>query len=199
VEKLTNNGYKIILIGGSAGSFQVTGNILSKLPTNFGIPIVLVLHRLKHVRHGFVEALLQKSKLPVIEPLDKETIKPGKVYLASANYHLYIEINGRFALSTEEAVNHSRPAIDLTFSTGSYCYQQKTVGIILSGANKDGAAGLKKVKDRGGLTIVQNPSEAQIPVMPLAAIEKSKTVDHILNSEEITEMLLLLHRKNGGN
>ena len=199
MEKLKSNGYKIILIGGSAGSFQVTGNILSKLPFNFSIPIVLVLHRLKHVRHGFVEALLQKSRLPVVEPFDKENIKPGIVYLAPANYHLYIEINGRFALSTEEAVNHSRPAIDLTFFTGSYCYQQKTVGIILSGANKDGAAGLKKVKDRGGLTIVQEPSDAQIPVMPVAAIEKTKAVDHVLSIEKIIELLLLLHRKNGGS
>ncbi len=181
--------YKLIIIGGSAGSFQLVTRILSKLPANFNIPVVLALHRLKHIRHGFVEALSIKSVLPVIEPLDKETLKPGKVYLAPANYHLYIELAGKFALSTEEPVNHSRPAIDLTFSTGAYCYKEKTVGIILSGANKDGAAGLKKLKDYGGLTIVQDPKEAQMPTMPVSAIDKTGSVDHIMKVDEIIRFL----------
>ncbi len=182
--------YKIIIIGGSAGSFQLVTKILSKLPANFNYPVVLALHRLKHVRHGFVEALSIKSTLPVIEPHDKDPIKPGKVYLAPANYHLYIELAGKFALSTEEPVNHSRPAIDLTFATGAYCYKEKTVGIILSGANKDGAMGLKKVKDWGGLTIVQDPAEAQITTMPLAALEKTeKKVNHIMKVDEIINFL----------
>lgn len=181
--------YKVVIIGGSAGSFQMVTKILSNLPSNFKIPVVLALHRLKHVRHGFVEALSIKSVLPVLEPLDKENIRPGKVYLAPANYHLYIELAGKFALSTEEPVNHSRPAIDLTFTTGAYCYKDKTVGIILSGANKDGALGLKKVKDWGGLTIVQDPKEAQIITMPTAAIEKTKNVDHIYKIDQIISFL----------
>lgn len=184
--------YKLIIIGGSAGSFQVVTNILAQLPKDFDIPIVLALHRLKHIRHGFVEALSLKSGLPVVEPLDKEQIKPGKVYLAPANYHLYVELAGTFALSTEEPVNHSRPAIDLTFLTGAYAYKNKTVGIILSGANKDGAFGLKKVKDWGGVTIVQNPSESQVTTMPVSAIEKCKTVDHIFKTEEIINYLVSL-------
>lgn len=181
--------YKMIIIGGSAGSFQVVTKILSKLPANFNIPVVLALHRLKHVRHGFVEALSIKSVLPVIEPLDKEAIKPGKVYLAPANYHLYIELANKFALSTEEVVNHSRPAIDLSFATGAYCYKEKTIGIILSGANKDGAIGLKKVKDAGGVTIVQDPSQSQMPTMPKAALEKTNGVDHIMSVDEIIKFL----------
>jgi len=182
--------YKLVIIGGSAGSFQLVTKILNKLPAGFNIPVVLALHRLKHVRHGFVEALSIKSVLPVIEPVDKEALKPGKVYLAPANYHLYIELAGKFALSTEEPVNHSRPAIDLTFSTGAYCYKDKTIGIILSGANKDGTVGLKKVKDYGGLTIVQDPQEAQITTMPLAALEKTDNqVDHIMKVDEIIRFL----------
>ncbi len=181
--------YKLIIIGGSAGSFQVVTKILSKLPANFNIPIVLALHRLKHVRHGFVEALSIKSVLPVVEPLDKEGLKPGKVYLAPANYHLYVELAGKFALSTEEPVNHSRPAIDLSFMTGAYSYKEKTIGIILSGANKDGAMGLKKVKDWGGLTIVQDPAEAQMPTMPKAALDMAGQVDHILKVDEIIKFL----------
>ncbi|MFN2396721.1 MAG: chemotaxis protein CheB [Bacteroidales bacterium] len=185
--------YKLIIIGGSAGSFQLVTRILSKLPAGFNIPVVLALHRLKHVRHGFVEALSIKSVLPVIEPLDKDGLKPGNVYLAPANYHLYIELAGKIGLSTEEPVNHSRPSIDLTFATGAYCYKEKTVGIILSGANKDGAMGLKKVKDYGGLTIVQDPSEAQMPTMPNAALEKAAPVDHILKVDEIIRFLSKLN------
>ncbi len=181
--------YKLIIIGGSAGSFQMVTKILSKIPANFNIPIVLALHRLKHVRHGFVEALSIKSVLPVIEPLDKESLKPGKIYLAPANYHLYVELAGKFALSTEEAVNHSRPAIDLTFTTGAYCYKEKTIGIILSGANRDGAWGLKKVKDWGGKTIVQDPADSQMPTMPKAALEKAGEVDHIYKIDEIIHFL----------
>jgi len=181
--------YKLIIIGGSAGSFQVINQMLSKLPREFKIPIILVLHRLKHVRHGFVEALSQKSSLPVVEPDDKTSIKPGNVYLAPANYHLFVEVNGRFALSTEEPVNHSRPAIDLSFKTTAYCFREKVIGIILSGANKDGAEGLKTIKQMGGLTIVQEPGEALIPVMPQAAIEKTGQVDHILSSSEIINFL----------
>lgn len=181
--------YKIVIIGGSAGSFQVVTSILANLPKDFPLPIVLALHRLKHIRHGFVEALNIKSNLPVIEPFDKDSIKPGNVYLAPANYHLLIELANTFALSTEEQINHSRPAIDLTFITGAYVYREKTIGIILSGANKDGALGLKKVKDFGGLTIVQDPAECQMPTMPLAALDVTK-VDYTLRVSEIIARLL---------
>jgi two-component system chemotaxis response regulator CheB len=184
--------YKVIIIGGSAGSFQVVTSILASIPKDFNIPIVLALHRLKHVRHGFVEALSLKSGLPVVEPNDKDSLKPGKIYLAPSNYHLYIELAGTFALSTEEAVNHSRPSIDLTFLTGAYSFKNKAVGIILSGANKDGAFGLKKIKDWGGITIVQDPKEAQVNTMPLAAIEKTKNVDHIFKTSEIIKFLINL-------
>ena len=91
---------KLIIIGGSAGSFQVITKILASLPKDFPVPVVLALHRLKHVRHGFVEALSIKSKMSVYEPYDKDKIKSGNIYLAPANYHLYIELAGTFALST---------------------------------------------------------------------------------------------------
>jgi two-component system chemotaxis response regulator CheB len=103
-------------------------------------------HRLKHVRSGFVEALSIKSGLPVREPDDKDPIKSGYIYLAPANYHMYIELGNKFALSTEEAVNHSRPSIDLSFISAAYNYKQKLIGIILSGANKDGGSRHKKSK-----------------------------------------------------
>src|SRR5271157_4711689 len=124
--------YKALMIGGSAGSFQVVANILNALPKDFDMPVFLCLHRLKHVRSGFVEALSLKSNIPVVEPYDKETIKPGRAYLAPANYHMFIELGNRFALSTEEPVNHSRPSIDLSFISAAQAYRNKLVGVILS-------------------------------------------------------------------
>jgi len=180
---------KYIIIGGSAGSFQAITKILSELPKNFSIPIFLCLHRLKHVRSGFVEALSIKSKLPIIEPKDKEYIKPGKIYLAPANYHMYFEIGNYFALSTEESVNHSRPSIDLSFISAAYVFKEKLIGIILSGANRDGAYGMKTVKDYGGIAIVQDPEECQVKTMTAAAI-KATTVDHIYSVDEIIDYII---------
>lgn len=181
-----NNSYKAVVIGGSAGSFQGVVKILSQLPKGFPLPIIMALHRLKHVRHGFVEALSLKSVVQVTEPNDKEQIKKGGVYLAPANYHMSVELGNYFALSTEEMVNNSRPAIDITLSTCAYLYKEKLIGILLSGANKDGALGMKHIKDRGGLTIVQEPSECMIETMPKAALAITK-IDHTLKVDEIIE------------
>lgn len=180
--------YKAVVIGGSAGSFQVISKILSEINPKFDLPIIMALHRLKHVRNGFVEALSIKSKKTIIEPSDKESIKKGMVYLAPANYHLCVELGNHFSLSTEEMVNNSRPAIDITIDTTSYVYKQKVIGILLSGANKDGAVGMKRLKDRGGYTIVQDPKECTITTMPEAALEIT-TIDQILKTNEIIQFL----------
>ncbi len=172
------------MIGGSAGSFQVVANILSAIPHDFDIPVFLCLHRLKHVRSGFVEALSLKSNIPVIEPFDKEPIKSGRAYLAPANYHMFIELGNRFALSTEEPVNHSRPSIDLTFITAAQAYRNKLIGVILSGANKDGAYGLKKIAELGGMTIVQDPNDCEVKTMTEAALQLTKA-NYIFSADKI--------------
>jgi two-component system chemotaxis response regulator CheB len=176
------------MIGGSAGSFQVVVKILNSLPQNFPVPVFLCLHRLKHVRSGFVEALSIKSNIPVVEPIDKETIKPGRAYLAPANYHMYIELGNKIALSTEEPINHSRPSIDLSFNTAAMAYRDKLIGVILSGANRDGAYGLKRVKEQGGLCIVQDPKECEVRTMTEASLQTTE-VDHIFSTEEIIQFL----------
>lgn len=183
--------YKALIIGGSAGSFQVITQILAALPKKFHMPVFLSLHRLKHIRTGFDEALAIKSKLPIIEPNDKEYIKPGYIYLAPANYHMYIELGNNIALSTEEVVNHSRPSIDLSFTSAAYTYKDKLIGVILSGANKDGALGLKSIKDAGGLTIVQDPDDCQVKTMTLAAM-KATDVDHIFSVRKIIDFIQTL-------
>lgn len=189
-----DNRYKAIVIGGSAGSFQGIVKILSELPDNFPLPIIMCLHRLKHVRNGFVEALSIKSKLEIVEPYDKQSIKKGKVYLAPSNYHMCTELGHYFSLSTEDMINNSRPAIDLTLGTTAYVFRNKLIGILLSGANKDGGLGMKYIKDRGGLTIVQEPSECMIDTMPKAALNLT-TIDHVLKIDEIVTFFNELHKQ----
>ena len=187
-----HKNFKAIVVGGSAGSFQGITKILAQLPADFPLPIILCLHRLKHVRNGFIEALSIKSIKDVIEPFDKESIKRGKVYLAPANYHLSIELGNYFSLSTEEMVNNSRPSIDITLETAAYTYKNKLIGILLSGANKDGAFGMKKIKDSGGYTVVQDPAECMIDTMPKAAINITE-IDHTLSVDKIIELLIEIH------
>lgn len=188
-----SNQYKAIVIGGSAGSFQGIVKILSSLPENFPLPIIMCLHRLKHVRNGFVEALSLKSIKPVVEPYDKENIKVGKVYLAPANYHLSCELGNTFSLSTEEMINNSRPSIDVTLESAAYVYKTKLIGILLSGANRDGALGMKRIKDRGGLTLIQDPAECMMDTMPAAAAKLTE-IDHSLKIDEIIDFLLELNQ-----
>lgn len=181
-------GYKAVIIGGSAGSFQIVTRILASMNSNFPFPVLLCLHRLKHVRSGFVEALSLKANIPVREPADKDQLKSGHAYLAPANYHMFIELANRIALSADDPVNHSRPSIDLSFITAANAYRDKLIGIILSGANRDGAFGLKKVADNGGLTIVQDPKESEVKTMPESALQLTK-VDYVYSTDQIIRFL----------
>ncbi|HSZ72495.1 MAG TPA: chemotaxis protein CheB, partial [Cytophagaceae bacterium] len=189
--------YKAVVIGGSAGSFQVLVKLLSTIPADFQLPIIIASHRLKHIRSGFVEALSLKSIKAIEEPEDKDPIKKGKVYLAPSNYHLSIELGNTFSLSTEEMINNSRPAIDITFETAAYVFKEKMIGILLTGANKDGALGMKAVADHGGMTIVQNPLECLVDTMPKAALSVT-SVDHILRIEELISFFKQLHKYQSG-
>lgn len=190
--------YKAIVLGGSAGSFQPVVKILSSIPSDFSLPIILCLHRLKHVRNGFAEALSIKSVKTVVEPHDKAIIK-DQVYLAPANYHLVLEKTFSskpfFSLSTNEPCNNSRPSIDITFESASYCYEDQLIGILLSGANKDGAVGMKNIKHRKGVAIVQDLEESMISAMPESALSSTK-VDYVLKIDEIITFLQSVHKYN---
>ncbi len=186
--------YKAIVIGGSAGSFKPVTELLATLPADFELPILFCLHRLKYVRNGFVEALSIKSNKKIVEPLDKEPIRKGGAYLAPANYHMCVELGNTFTLGTDELINNSRPSIDLTFETAAYVYRDKLIGILLSGANKDGAYGMRKIKEKNGLTIVQDPDESMINAMPNAALAMTE-IDMVMSVDEIIEFLMNLHKQ----
>ena len=180
--------FKIVVIGGSAGSFSVVLDMLSKIRPDFSIPIVFCLHRLKYVRTGIVEGLSLKSNLKIVEPDDKEKIQNNMVYIAPSNYHLFIEYDETFSLSTEYAYNYSRPAIDYTLSSAGLTFREKTLGILLTGANNDGAQGLKDIHDKNGYTIVQDPLTCDVPTMPKSAL-KLFTPDRILSPSDIIKLL----------
>lgn len=184
----SNKKYKAVIIGGSAGSFSVVSKILSKIDPGFPVPIIICMHRLKHVRSGLVEGLNMRSKIKVVEPDDKERIEGNRAYLAPSNYHLFIEYDNTFHLSTEDTLNHSRPAIDYTFSSAAYTYRDKVLGIILTGANKDGANGLKDIHLKNGTTIVQDPESCDIDTMTKAALKLFEP-DYVMSPEKIVEYL----------
>lgn len=181
----------IVVIGGSAGSFPVMSILLNQIPKNFEPPVILCLHRLKNVRHGFAEALNLKTNIRVREPEDKEPIEPNHIYLAPANYHLMIDYDYTFAFSASETVRYSRPSIDVLFMSAAAIFGDKVTAILLSGANTDGTDGMYAVHKKGGRTIVQAPNTCTVETMTSSAI-KSVSVQHILPPEKIIPTLVSL-------
>lgn len=181
--------YKAIVIGTSAGGLYALFFILEKLPASYPIPVIVVQHRSKDQRDLLEEVLQSKCMIRIKQADEKEKIEGGFVYIAPPDYHLLIEDNNTFSLSADEPVRHSRPSIDVLFETAAVVYKDGLVGIILTGASGDGAAGTAAVKKSGGLTIAQNPAEAQFPIMPNEAI-KTNRVNHIWTLAEIQYFLL---------
>lgn len=183
------NAYDAIVIGASAGGLYVMIRILKLLPPNFTIPIIVVQHRSRDERTLLEEVLQQKSSLRIKQADEKEQIQPGTVYFAPPDYHLLMEHNGTFSLSFEPPVNYSRPSIDVLFETAADVFKQRLLAVILTGANNDGAYGIKKIAQMGGTTVAQQPETADYPEMPKSAI-KTGYVQHILDPEGIGKFLL---------
>ncbi|MDP2338790.1 MAG: chemotaxis protein CheB [Bacteroidota bacterium] len=181
------NDFAIVLIGSSKGGLAALQKLLGFLPATFKTPVVIVQHRMESAEDLLVELLQKNTELYLKEVEDKDIINRGVIYLAPAGYHLLIE-EDHFALSTEGPVSASRPSIDVLFESAAEEFGSKVVGIILTGMNRDGAQGLKKIKEAGGITLVQDPEEAEARQMPDAAIAASK-VDYILALEGIGRFL----------
>ena len=145
--------------------------IFSGLSANIPFPVIVVIHRLKNVRSNIEEILQSYTSLKVKEAEDKEKLQAGCIYISPANYHLLVERNGSVALSTSEAVNYSRPSIDVCMISVAEAYAGNCIGIVCTGANKDGSNGLRYLQDVGSICIVQDPNEAQVRVMPDSALE----------------------------
>lgn len=182
--------FKLVVIGASQGGLRALEAILLGLPKQFPLALVIAQHR-HSVSEGHLAAYLQRqSALPVVEVQDKQAIVAGQVYLAPADYHLLVE-PGHFALSTEAPVTYARPSIDVLFESAADAYEKQVIGIILTGANHDGAEGLAKVAAYGGVAIVQDPATAESRTMPTAAI-KAVPAAKVLPLPEIVPFLINL-------
>jgi two-component system chemotaxis response regulator CheB len=162
--------------------------ILGSLPADFCVPIVVAQHRHKRSNEGLPAFFRRVTPLPVVDADDKQRIEPGHVYLAPADYHLLVE-KGELSLSVDEAVRYSRPSIDVLFESAADAYTTALIGIVLTGGNDDGARGAQRIKERGGMVVVEDPATAESPAMPQAAIE-TVAVDRILPLEGIAPFLI---------
>ena len=162
---------KAVVIGASAGGVEALLTIFAGLKSGYRLPIIVVLHLPDERRSQLAEVFARRVALPVREVQDKQPIVPGTLYFAAPGYHVSVEHDLSLSLSQEEPVHYSRPAIDYLFESAADVYQQRLAAILLTGANQDGAQGLSQVKQSGGLTIIQDPDEAQVATMPRAALE----------------------------
>ena len=161
-------GYDIVVVGTSWGGLAALRTLVAGLPDSFQMAVTLVQHRHKDSDHLLRTLLQERSTLRVFEVEDKMPLEHGHIYVAPPNYHTLIE-PGYFSLSTDAPVRFSRPSIDVTFASAADSYAHRTVGIVLTGANEDGAEGLSRISDRGGFAIVQDPASAESRPMPEAA------------------------------
>jgi two-component system chemotaxis response regulator CheB len=161
-------GYDIMMVGTSWGGLAALRSLVSGLPDSLCMAVTIIQHRHKDSDHLLRTLLQERSPLPVCEVEDKMPIEHGTVYVAPPDYHTLVE-PGFFSLSTEAPVRYSRPSIDVAFGTAADSYGHRTVGVVLTGANSDGAEGLRLISDRGGLAVVQDPETAESPTMPRAA------------------------------
>jgi two-component system, chemotaxis family, protein-glutamate methylesterase/glutaminase len=180
--------YDLVCVGASWGGLQALGRILNDLPADFDLPIAIAQHRHPDAHEGTLSELLQlQTNRPVLDVDDKMAIEPRRVYVAPPNYHLLVE-RGSFALSVDERIKFARPSIDVLFETAADAYGAGVIGIILTGANDDGALGLARIKKAGGVALIQDPLGAARRTMPDAAIAAT-VADAVLPLEEIGEFI----------
>nr|WP_319395492.1 chemotaxis protein CheB [uncultured Desulfobacter sp.] len=180
--------FEAVVIGGSAGSIEVVLSLLGNLQPDYPLPIIIVIHLHPSDRGGLAGQMDGQTAIRVKEAREKAPIEPGTVYTAPADYHLLVEHDKTFALSVDDRVNYARPSIDVLFESAAFVYGKNLIGILLSGANNDGAQGLSVIKRAGGLTVVQAPETAQYPVMPQAAVNIG-CVDQLLGQTTLFDIL----------
>jgi two-component system chemotaxis response regulator CheB len=187
--------YRCIAIGVSSGGMTALTTIIPTLPAWFPLPVIVVQHISPNSDNYTTRYLDRISQVTVKEVDEKEKIKPGVVYTAPPNYHVLVEEDETFSLSVENRINFARPSVDVLFESAADAFGPALIGVILTGANNDGSIGLKRIKERGGLTVVQDPENAEVDGMPASALA-CVDVDHILELTEIGPFLVELGRKN---
>ncbi len=183
--------HELVAIGTSWGGLTALQQLLESAPGELAVPVVVAQHRAAGSMRAAIEDLLQShTQLVVREADDKDELLPGHLYLAPPDYHLLVE-PGTLALSVDARVRYSRPSIDVLFESAADAYGERVVGVLLTGANDDGAEGLARIQAAGGYTVVQDPAEAERPEMPRAALARLEP-DAVLHLAEIGPLLVQL-------
>jgi two-component system, chemotaxis family, protein-glutamate methylesterase/glutaminase len=180
-----------VVIGASAGGIEALTVLLPALSQGLRPPVFIVVHLPRGRPSVLAEIFAKKCAVPVREAEDKETVAPGTVYFAPNDYHLLVDQGPQLSLSADDLVHHSRPSVDVLFESAADIYRSRLLGIILTGANEDGASGLAAVRDAGGVTVVQRPDTARAPHMALSAL-KLRPAHPVLTLDEIAGMLRTL-------
>ncbi|KPX17642.1 Protein-glutamate methylesterase CheB [Pseudomonas syringae pv. delphinii] len=182
-----------IVVGASAGGVEALLKIFSYLGPDFGLPILTVLHVPEDRRSQLAHVFQNRLAIPVKEADDKEDIVPGTLYVAPSGYHVSVESDFSLSLSQEDRVFYSRPSIDILFGSAADAYGPRLAGVLLTGANNDGARGLMQIKKYGGFTVIQDPSQAQVSTMPEAGLALHSP-DYLLSLNDIGRLLVELER-----
>jgi two-component system, chemotaxis family, protein-glutamate methylesterase/glutaminase len=177
-----------VVIGASAGGVEALSVLLPALPVTFSPAVLVVLHLPRERPSLLVQIYEKRCALPIREAEDKQPVEPGTVYFAPPDYHLLVEKNRQLALSTDEPVHFSRPSVDVLFESAADAYGKRLLGMILTGANEDGAAGLHAIHRAGGVTVVQQPESAKAPLMVVSALQRNPA-DFVLTLPEIAALL----------
>jgi two-component system chemotaxis response regulator CheB len=180
----------LVAIGASWGGLRAVEALLAALPEGFAAPIVIAQHRQVDSGQRLVSLLDARTALTVCDAEDKQSLDPGVVLVAPADYHMLVE-TGTVALSVDEPLNYSRPSIDILFSSAADAYGDRMAGVVLTGANADGALGLAQIARRGGVAIVQDPETAERREMPDAALWATPEAQ-VLALDEIAPALMAL-------
>ncbi|WNZ59589.1 chemotaxis protein CheB [Myxococcus sp. MxC21-1] len=184
-----------VVVGASAGGVEALVTVLPSLPRAFRPSVLVVIHQPRERRSMLVDIFSARCALPVREAQDKESVQPGTIYFAPPDYHLLVDEGPSLALSADDPVLFSRPSIDVLFESAADVYGHRLAGLILTGANSDGARGLAAVRDAGGVTLVQRPDTAHVATMPAAALARGPA-DFVLSLEQLAD---LLRRVGGGH
>jgi two-component system chemotaxis response regulator CheB len=187
---------RAVAIGASAGGIELLEGLLKALPRALRLSLLVVQHVHPTERGYLAELLAAHAAVPVTEAEDKQAIAPGHVYVAPANYHLLVERDETLALSTDQKVNYSRPSIDVLFESAAYALGPRLVGVLLTGANNDGAAGLALIAHHGGFVVVQDPKTAAHPVMPEAGLA-AVTPHRVVSPAELPELVTAIDGLTG--
>jgi two-component system chemotaxis response regulator CheB len=184
----SRRAFRAAVIGVSTGGVQALSQLLGALPGDFPLPLLIVQHMGSDAGSGLARLLDERCRLRVKEADEQDEIEAGTAYLAPPNYHLLVERGGYLALSEDAPVSFARPSVDVLFESAADVYGRELIGIVLTGANYDGARGLKRIKNLGGLAVVQDPADADAQQMPLAALAATE-VDYVVALKELAALL----------